>query len=707
MASTKNVPKRTLTTRLGSRPLFVGLLLVVGSVWLAACGGGGVTPSVVKVEIEQADQTLFVGGTATLTAKVTVLGGASTAVTWSSSDSEVASVTAAGVVTAEAVGTTTITATSVGSPTRTDTVSVTVVSEDTPVPPAIVSFTATPDTVETGASSTLAWEVTGSTTGIAVMAGDTTVQDGLAASGSLVVTPDATTEYTLTVTPEGDGDPVTATATVTVTLAPGEPAITSFTGAVVAGSQAGLSWSAVNATGFELFAVNPADPSDATSIGTYAGTATGATVALPDSAHQAYRLVATGASDQATASLGALANVVVNSQDYEVYYLVGGGWEEPAIPGSLRYVLEAAAPGSVIGFASDVTEVVAYGVDLFALDMDHVVDSHLIIRNDVTISGPVGAPVTLRGQSAWQTGDPGDPYTYGSRVLYVPAGVTATVENVVITGGTFIYFGSGIYNSGVLTVRNALITDNRAFGSGGGIYNAVGGHLVVETSEISGNQAVTLDAEIDHEWYIRDNSVPAVFPGINGWGGGLANDGVVTIVESVIDGNTARQSGGGIYNAATLTLESTTISNNTADHVADYTVGDPTDFSAGGGIYNAGTLTMSGGSLTANLAADQGGGLYHFQDALSTLTNVSITNNTAGIPTVTIGYGGGIMQHYYTGELDQLTRTGGVLTGNVPQNILQNDNGLRPMGGLAAGEFNEANRPLGLRIDGLKGLRLR
>jgi predicted outer membrane repeat protein len=683
------------------------LILLLGSVWLAACGGNTTPPSVVKVEIEQPDQTLVVGDTVALTATVTVLGGASTAVTWSTSASDVAGVSAAGVVTAEAPGTATITATSVGKPTRTDTVSVTVVPGDSE-PPTIVSFTATPTTIESGESSTLAWQITGPTAGIAITTGATTVQDELDATGDLEVTPDATAEYTLTVTPEGDGEPVVATVTVTVTVTPppDEPAISSFTGVVATGSRAALSWTAVYATSLELFAVNPSDAEDVISLGTYAGTDTGATVALPDSAHQAFRLDATGAGGEASATLAPLANVVLNESDYEVYYLVGGGWAEPAIPGSFRYVLEAATSGSVIGFASDVQEIVVYGVDLFPLDIDHVVDSHIVIRNDVTISGPVGAPVTLRGQSAWQPGDPGEAYTYGSRVVYVPQAVTATLENLVITGGTFIYFGSGIHNAGTLTIRNSLITDNRAFGSGGGIYNVLGATLTVENSTISDNQAVTLDDEIDKEWHIRDSAAAVTFPGINGWGGGIQNEGTATLVDTVVENNSSRQSGGGIYNGGVMTISgNSSIANNRADRVADYTVQDMSDFSAGGGISNVGTLTMTGGTITMNLAADQGGGLYHFQNALTTLTGVTITNNAAGLPSATppvVGYGGGIMQHYYDGELDHLTRTGGVLTGNTPQDILTNPNGVRPLGGASAGTVDEAAKPFGLRLEGFK-----
>lgn len=572
------------------RSALLGLLLVVGTFWLAACGGPITPPSVVKVEIEQANPTLGVGATLTLSAKVTVLGGASKAVTWESSDEAVASVGDTGLVTALTAGTATVTATSVGAPTKTDSVVVTVV----PVASA--------------------------------------------------------------------------------------PTITAFGGSVVAGSQAQLTWTVTNATGVSLYSVNPADANDSALIGTYAGSSTGATVALPDSTHQAYRLDASNSTGADSADLAPLANVVVSNQDYDPYNLRGWMPDEP-IPGTLRAIMAAAPAGAVIGFAANVVQIDVRGVDLFAVG-GGAVDAHLILRQDVTISGPVGAPVRLQGVSAWRTGDPGDPFTYESRVVYVPTGVTATLENVVISGGTFIYTGAGIHNAGDLTVRGSIITDNRAFGSGGGVRNLPGATLTMIDSSITDNIAATLDSEIDVLWDIRGSGgTPAQFPGVNGWGGGLYNEGVATLTNVEVSGNSARQSYGGIGNvsAATLTLNSVTVDGNVANHVAPgYASVGPEDFSAGGGIANYATLTFTDGSITNNLAADQGGGLYHGVEAMTTIDGIDITGNTAGVPTIT-GFGGGIMHHFYTGEEANLVSTGGTLSGNLPQDRLDSDDGVRTL----------------------------
>ena len=75
--------------------------------------------------------------------------------------------------------------------------------------PSIDSFTATPATIQSGASSTLAWTVRNATS-IAL--------DGAAVTGSSsVVSPTATATYTLTAT--NSAGTTTATATVTVSAA--------------------------------------------------------------------------------------------------------------------------------------------------------------------------------------------------------------------------------------------------------------------------------------------------------------------------------------------------------------------------------------------------------------------------------------------------------------------------------------------------------
>lgn len=115
------------------------------------------------------------------------------------------------------------------------------------------------------------------------------------------------------------------------------------------------------------------------------------------------------------------------------------------------------------------------------------------------------------------------------------------------------------------------------------------------------------------------------------YGGGIDNDGNLTLTKSVVRGNTADYDyGGGIYNDNVLTLNGSTVSDNSAD-------GD------GGGIYNdGGTLTVqSRSTISGNTAGGNGGGIYSdtSNPAKATITNSTISGNS-----VTSAYseGGGI-----------------------------------------------------------------
>ena len=113
--------------------------------------------------------------------------------------------------------------------------------------PVINSFSATPQQVHLGVSTTLAWDVSGASqlsidNGVGVQAGH-----------SVALTPSATTTYTLTAT--GLGGDTTAQVTVTVLPAVAKPVITDFhasPGDVPAGGTATLSWTVTGATALSI-----------------------------------------------------------------------------------------------------------------------------------------------------------------------------------------------------------------------------------------------------------------------------------------------------------------------------------------------------------------------------------------------------------------------------------------------------------------------
>jgi len=171
-----------------------------------------------------------------------------------------------------------------------------VMPHPTPAPPAAISaFSANPGSVAAGASSTLSWTVT-NTSSIAITPGTFT---STAASGSTAVSPSATTTYTLTAT--GATGSVTATATVTVQQAPTLPTISAFTanpGTIAAGASSTLSWSTTNAA---TIAIVP---------GTFTSTSAAGSTMVSPTATTTYTLTATNSAGSRTATASVTVNAV-------------------------------------------------------------------------------------------------------------------------------------------------------------------------------------------------------------------------------------------------------------------------------------------------------------------------------------------------------------------------------------------------------------
>ena len=96
-------------------------------------------------------------------------------------------------------------------------------------------------------------------------------------------------------------------------------------------------------------------------------------------------------------------------------------------------------------------------------------------------------------------------------------------------------------------------------------------------------------------------------------GGGLLNQGSITLVDVVVVGNSA-SNGGGLANLGTASIVGSSIDGNTAS--AD-----------GGGIFNTGVLIGFRSDLSGNSAATNGGGLYN--GGTANLVNSTVDDNTA------------------------------------------------------------------------------
>jgi hypothetical protein len=131
-----------------------------------------------------------------------------------------------------------------------------------------------------------------------------------------------------------------------------------------------------------------------------------------------------------------------------------------------------------------------------------------------------------------------------------------------------------------------------------------------------------------------------------GGGGGVSNQGGLTLRNSVVTGNVAigklTYAGGGIANSGTLTAINCTVTNNSATLSAAVVAG-----ACAGGIataYGSATLigcTVTGNSATLNAGATCAGGIATFTGTL-TVVNSTVANNQSGASAADDGTAGGI-----------------------------------------------------------------
>ena len=126
-------------------------------------------------------------------------------------------------------------------------------------------------------------------------------------------------------------------------------------------------------------------------------------------------------------------------------------------------------------------------------------------------------------------------------------------------------------------------------------------------------------------------------------GGGIRNEGTLTITDAIISGNTASD-GGGIYNATSAIL---TVTNSTVS-------GNTATVEDGGGIYSSESsdLTVTNSTISSNTATLDGGGIDLYK-CNATITGSTFSGNDASDD------GGGIYIYESTATI-----TGGTFSGN-------------------------------------------
>ena len=261
--------------------------------------------------------------------------------------------------------------------------------------------------------------------------------------------------------------------------------------------------------------------------------------------------------------------------------------------------------------------------------------------------------------------------------VYVDGDAESTLSEVVFSGNAAINGGAIAQNGQFLRVSDATFSNNSAsekggaatvalnalffadnasfFGNsaknGGAVYN--NGSFYLTVGRFENNEASENGGAIDETYYfeIRDavfqnNTAGGVGGSIslNGanssWlirtsvenstayeGGGIYNNGALTLVESVVSGNTATVGGGGISNPGSLLISSSEMRNNAA-------IGNN---AVGGGVLNYvnATLAVSESSFVGNKSTSGSGGAVA-NNGTASFDAVVVAQNSASL------FGGGV-----------------------------------------------------------------
>ena len=177
------------------------------------------------------------------------------------------------------------------------------------------------------------------------------------------------------------------------------------------------------------------------------------------------------------------------------------------------------------------------------------------------------------------------------------------ISKLTVTNSTISHnratTGGGIYNNGTLLVINSTISNNYASDYGGGIYNSSSngdgsdnqfGIVTVSYSSINGNTALTVGGGIYNNADDGGDYSGTVT---------YTQFGIVNVNHSTISGNQAHF-GGGIYNDGILTVGNSIIRHNKAFGIELSSGGE--ESGKGGGIYSTsdGTATVDYSTVACN-----------------------------------------------------------------------------------------------------------
>lgn len=293
----------------------------------------------------------------------------------------------------------------------------------------------------------------------------------------------------------------------------------------------------------------------------------------------------------------------------------------------------------------------------------------LLLVNTFANSTPTQAntPLTINSTADEVDATPGD-----GLCVSAPSGLctlrAAIMEANALAGGDQLLLPAGVYTLTIPGINEEAgrqgdldLTSNLGINALGPVPPVIDGNALDRVLHIHSAAVVTISQVVIQNGALLSNQ-----------GGGILNQGRLTLSDSVVSHNTA-EFGGGLmnYHGGTLVIASTIISENLAE--------------GGGGIGNYDLITMTSSSILSNTATDGAGGINNnnytngnmtlittriqgnvsssnsggiFNGATMTLLMSSVLENRAG-DSQTPGVGGGIT------NLGALTVTQSVIGNNV------------------------------------------
>jgi CSLREA domain-containing protein len=251
------------------------------------------------------------------------------------------------------------------------------------------------------------------------------------------------------------------------------------------------------------------------------------------------------------------------------------------------------------------------GTDTINLPPDFIVTDLVGAGEDLNMTGDydIKSDIIFKGAENGSTVIDGSQL---DRVFQIFPGGSAQFEGVTIADGDPGSAAGGninVYGGDLILINSSV----RVAAGGDGIFAVSGSTVTILNSHIETNTASGLNLLAGATAIIRNSTISANGNGAT-YGGGILNEGTLTIINSTISGNISTIDGGGIANWGTAHLYNVTITNNQADN-------DYNNTGNGGGIYNdpTGTLTIQNIILAGN--TDGINASYAKPDCSGTLTS--------------------------------------------------------------------------------------